>query len=422
MTAPCRLWIAPTLLALFITAPLVAQQQPQDTTRRRQQPQGRISTDQNEAAVARVDNLPLDAEARGFVALTGTNWRLRIGGYAKTDVMFDTRPAGLSDLFVTSSIPTGDPPAGESSDFNMHVRQTRLSLELRRPSALGGDLRAYFEGDLFGPNNTTAPNLRHAYIQAANVLVGRTFTTFMDVDALPDGVDFEGPSSTVFAFSAQVRYTKPFGPRWSVAVAAEQPIAELSGLPPGATAATRWPDMVVRPRYEAPWGHVQFSAIVRDLGYNDGVAGSNHTVGYGLQASSQLRLTPRDNLFAAGIYGRGYARFIVDFGGLGLDAALDGTGDLKSIPTYGYYGSLQHLLTTRHRLVATGSWLREEPTSSVPVNLSERTLYGALSFIWTPWPTVDIGFTGLYGENHTISGAVGHAWRFQSALQLYLVK
>ena len=179
---------------------------------------------------------------------------------------------------------------------------------------------------------------------------------------------------------------------------------------------------MLRPRYEAPWGHVQFSAILRDLGYNDGVAGSNHTVGYGLQVSSQFDISAKDNLFAAGIYGRGFSRFIVDFGGLGLDGALDNTNDLKAIPAYGYYASLQHLLDTRHRLVATGSWLREEPTSSVPVNISERTMYGALSFIWTPWPTVDIGTTVLYGENHTINGAFGHAWRIQTALQLYLAR
>ena len=412
-------------LLVAVAAPLTAQQRPdttqQDTTRqRRQRPTERISTDQNEQADARVDNIPVGDQA-GFVVLPNTEWRLRFAGYAKTDVMYDTRPAGAKDLFVTSSIPTGPPVPGEENAFNMHVRQTRLSMELRRPSYLGGDLRAYFEGDLYGPNNTTSPNLRHAYIQAANVLVGRTFTTFMDVDALPDGVDFEGPNSTIFLLTAQVRYTWPLGERWSLALAAEQPVPEIT-MPAGATRATRFPDVVIRPRYVAPWGHFQLSAVVRDLGYLDAQPGENRTAGFGILAATQVRITRRDNIFAAGIYGQGYSRFIVDAGGLNLDAAPDANGELQAIPAYGWYASLQHLLGTKWRAVGTVSSLRLEPVSTLPATTLRRTFYTAVSAVHSPRRTVDIGFSVLYGENHTLGGANGYAWRIHSALQLYLVK
>jgi len=414
------------VVLLLAGAPLAAQQHRDsaaaDTTRpMRQQPRQRQSTDQNEEAVPRVDNIPLDPELQGFVHLPGTDWLMRVGGYAKTDVMFDSRPAGNPDLFVTSSIPTGDPVAGEGQAFNMHVKQTRISLEMRRPSSLGGNLRAYFEGDLFGPNGTTAPHLRHAYVQAANLLVGQSFSAFIDVDALPDGVDFEGPGSTTFVLTPQARYTLAFGERLALGISAEYPKVDITAQP-GATPAPRFPDIVLRPRYEAPWGHVQISAVVRGLSYNDGQAGRDQVTGYGVQPTATVAVGPRDNVFAGGVWGHGVARYVNDLGGLGLDAAVDANGDFTAIPAFGGYASLQHVFSIRLRAVATAGWLRVEPPSTMPGTTTARTAYYSGSVIWSPRPTVDIGCTTLYGENRTMDGSIGHAWRFQGGLQLYVGK
>lgn len=412
------------LIAAALLAPPLAAQQHRDTTAAdsvRQRPRQRVSTDQNEQAEPRVDNIPLDPALRGFVSLPGTDWIMRVGGYAKTDAIFDSRPAGNPDLFVTSSIPTGDPVAGEGQSFNLHVKQTRFSVELRRPSSLGGNLRAYFEGDLFGPNGTTAPHLRHAYVQASNLLVGQTFSAFIDVDALPDGVDFEGPGSTTFVLTPQVRYTRPFGERWSLGISAEYPRVDITA-PPGATPAPRFPDIVLKPRYEAPWGHLQVSAVVRGLSFNDGQAGRDRATGYGVQPTATIAVSPRNNLFAGGIWGHGVARYVNDLGGLGLDAAVDANGDFTAIPVYGAYASLQHLFSIRLRGVATAGWLRVEPPSTVPASTTERTAYYGLTAIWSPRPTVDFGVTALYGENRTVDGSSGHAWRYQGGLQLYLAQ
>ena len=413
------------VVALALTAgALAAQQRPhppaQDTTRqRRQQPRARESLDENEQAAPRVDNKPLDPEMRGFIPLPGTDWLLRLGGYAKTDVMYDGRPAGNRDLFVTSSIPTGNPVAGEGQSFNLHVRQTRLSLELRRPSTLG-PLRVFFEGDLYGPNGTTAPNLRHAYVQAGNLLVGRTFSAFIDVDALPDGVDFEGPGSGTFVFSPQIRYTWPLGPRWAIAFAAEQPVSELGNLPGTATPAARIPDLVVRPRYEAPWGHFQLSAVLRDLVYNDGVAGTNSTLGWGVLAAALIDVGSRDAIALGATAGRGHARYVLDLGGLGLDAAVNAAGDLEAIPAYGPYASLQHRFAPSWRAVLTAGWLGVDAPSTMPGTTTDQTQYYAASGIWSPRPTVDAGFSALYGVNQTLDGSRGHAWRIQGGLLLHV--
>ena len=60
--------------------------------------------------------------------------------------------------------------------------------------------------------------------------------------------------------------------------------------------------------------------------------------------------------------------------------------------------------------------------ATLPATTLRRTLYSAVSAVHSPRRTVDIGFSVLYGENHTLGGANGYAWRIHSALQLYLVK
>jgi len=409
------------LLIVAVAGPVAAQQprpMPQDTARH-VTPRRRESLDENELAVARVDNVPLDPEMRGFVTMPGTGVSFRFGGYAKTDVILDRRPVGQSDLFKTSTIPTGNPVSGEASSFNLHIKQTRFSFELRRASPLGS-LRAYFEGDLFGPNGTTAPNLRHAYLQVANVLVGQSFSTFIDLDALPDGVDFEGPNAWTFVLAPQIRYTWPLSRTWSLALAGEQPKSDVTA-PAGATPARRFPDIVVRPRLDADWGHFQVALVARDLAYDDGVAGSNATMGWGVQAAGMYQLNPANALFLDGMYGRGIARYSRDFNGYGLDAAPDPGGTLKAIPVYGGYASVQHRWSETLRSNLTGGLLWTDPHSNMAPTTEKQTIYAASSLVFSPRKPLFWGFEVLYGRNETLDGSHGYAWRIQSGLKINLV-
>jgi len=409
------------LLILAASSSVAAQQprpMPQDTSRH-QPARRRESLDENELAVARVDNKPVDPEMRGFVTMPGTGVSFRFGGYAKTDVIYDLRPAGRTDLFVPALIPTTNPVSGEGRSFNMHVKQTRLSFELRRVSPLGS-LRAYFEGDLFGPNGTTAPNFRHGYLQVANILVGQTFSTFIDVDAFPDGVDFEGPNAGTFVFAPQVRSTWSLSRQWSLALAGEQPKSDISA-PPGATPVQRFPDVVVRPRLDANWGHVQVALVARDLAYDDGVAGRNTTLGLGVQAAGMYQFNPANALFLQGLYGSGIARYSLDFAGFGLDAALDAGGTLKSIPIYGGYAGVQHRWSEKLRSNLTGGLLWADPHANMAPTTEKHTVYAATSLVFSPRKPLFWGFEVLYGRNETLDGSHGHAWRIQSGLKIDLV-
>jgi len=60
-------------------------------------------------AAPRFDNVPLDPKYKGFFRLPGTQTILKIGGYFKTDFIYDLKPAGNTDAFTPSSFPIPSP-------------------------------------------------------------------------------------------------------------------------------------------------------------------------------------------------------------------------------------------------------------------------------------------------------------------------
>ena len=158
-------------------------------------------------AAPRIDNAPLDPKYPGFFRLPGTSTFLKIGGYFKTDFIYDGKPAGNTDSFIPSSFPTGAPGVNNTT---VSIRPTRMNLDFRVPVKALGDVRFFVEADLFGSNSTT-PRLRHAYTQVKNFLIGQTFSNFQDPDAGPDTLDFQGPNAMVAIRNPQIRYSAKLG-------------------------------------------------------------------------------------------------------------------------------------------------------------------------------------------------------------------
>jgi hypothetical protein len=81
---------------------------------------------EDNVAAARFNNVPLDPKYHGFFQLPGTQTILKIGGYFKTDFIYDTKPAGNSDSFVPSSFPIPQPSGVNNTTVS--IRPTRLTV------------------------------------------------------------------------------------------------------------------------------------------------------------------------------------------------------------------------------------------------------------------------------------------------------
>src|SRR6185295_16707113 len=137
---------------------------------------------------------------------------------------YDGKPAGEPGRFVPSSFPTGQPGVNNAI---FSIRPTRMNFDFRVPVKALGDVRFYVEADLFGSNSTT-PSLRHAYTQARNFLIGQTFSNFMDADAGPDQLDFQGPNAQILTRNPQIRYTLALAKKTSFSFSVEKPSSDVA--------------------------------------------------------------------------------------------------------------------------------------------------------------------------------------------------
>jgi DcaP outer membrane protein len=378
----------------------------------------------NRIAAARIDNVPLTPDMEGFFQLGDSPTLMRFGGYAKVDLIHDFKLPGNPDAFITSGFPLEPVPAADST--NVHTRQSRVSAEIRHPTQWGGDLRVYFESDFFGAGDTIF-HLRQLYGQVHNLLLGWTYSTFMDIDSFPDTVDFEGPGGGIFVAQPQFRYTWPLTKANSIAFGVEKPTTDINITNPvndeqAATPTTPIPDFVVRYRYDTSKGHLQFGSLFRSVG---GFAPANtstdflskHVFGWGLNLSGAVQTYKNDNIVFQGAYGDGIGRYLQDLAGLGADASLNASNRLVATPALGTFAAYQHYWTSTLRSTGTYGYAHVQPQQGQPATFYKKTNYASFNFIWNPAGSLNLGAEYMYGNLAVKDGDRGFGSRLQLSMQ-----
>jgi len=375
-------------------------------------------------AAPRYDNVPLDPKYHGFFRLPGTQTILKIGGYFKTDFIYDLKNAGNIDAFVPASIPI--PQVTTTNNSTVSVRPTRLNLDFRIPSTRIGEVRFYVEADLFGTNATT-PRLRHAYAQASNFLVGQTFTNFMDPDGFPDTLDFQGPNGLVNLRNPQIRYGFALGPRTTFYFAAEKPSSDVTFSTPNFTSqpSAPSPDGTIRLRQEFEGGHFQVAGIFRSIAAFVPSGATDSVFGGGINVSAGFKTIGRDSLVIGAAGGRGISRYIQDTSGLGIDAEIISSSNphLKATPDVGVDAGYQHYWKRTLRSSAVFSYAGVQNTAFVPGDTYNHGDYSATNLIWNPFESsLNMGAEFLYGWQVAKNGMKGNAPRIQFSVKYNIVK
>ena len=156
----------------------------------------------------------LASRPQGFMS---GNTEVFFGGYVKldasitdfTDGELPTNSLGR-DFYIPSLIPVG----GEDTDpvFDFNPRETRYFFGFKTKNGgheIGGKIELDFQVTNDGNervSNSFAPRMRQAFVTIDNWLFGQTWSTFQDVSALPDNLDFIGPTEgTVFIRQPMIR-------------------------------------------------------------------------------------------------------------------------------------------------------------------------------------------------------------------------
>jgi hypothetical protein len=377
-------------------------------------------------AAPRFENVPLDPKYHGYFRLPGTQTILKIGGYFKSDFIYDLKPAGNTDSFIPSSFPV--PQIASANNATVSIRPTRLSLDFRIPSTKIGDVRFYVESDFFGTNATT-PRLRHAYAQVKNLLIGQTFSNFMDPDAFPDTLDFQGPNGMVSLRNPQFRYGFALSPNTTFYVSVEKPSSDIIFKTPQFSAQPNAPspDGTIRLRQEFQRGHVQVSGVFRSIGAYLPDQRSDSVFGWGVNTSLALETFDRDTLIFAVAAGHGVSRYIQDTSGLGIDAeptsaTPTANAHLVSTPAIGVEAAYQHYWLKKLRSSAIYSYAAVNNTNlSAPTTYNHGTYTGA-NLIWNPGGSLNLGGEFLYGWIMLNNGQSANAPRIQFSAKYSFVK
>ncbi|MBT8443806.1 MAG: porin, partial [Gammaproteobacteria bacterium] len=348
----------------------------------------------------------------GSIPIAGTAAAIKIGGFVKANYIqgFDT--IGSTDRFIVGSIPTDQVSSGDAR-AELTVSQSRLNFDLRDSTDIGV-LRAFIEGDFAGAGDTF--RLRHAFGQLKDVLAGKTWSNFVDVEASPEDVDFEGLNGRVNRRKTQFRWFPRIGQDWNLTASLEDPDPNINN----GEAVSLFPDMIVSMRRD--WFqrfHVKTALVLRQVEGRWDVDDSvkDDTFGWGLSFSGKTpvkKWDPRDNFLFQFNFGRGFGSYVNDLDTLGEgDAVFDDTGSLKALPVFAGYIAFQKWWKGTLRSTFVGSIVSVDTYDFQPDEAYDSTQRFSGNLIWSPTSRVDVGGEVLWGRRQDKDEAKGTAWQFQ---------
>ncbi|WP_413581189.1 DcaP family trimeric outer membrane transporter [Bdellovibrio sp. HCB288] len=356
----------------------------------------------------------------GLVMANSAYADFEVYGFAQLDYVQDfkrTDPDWISTL-RPSKIPTQDSQYGSDGQAILSPRQTRLGVQ-GNTLVSGDNLKSRIEFDFFGVGKDAGkvtPRLRHAYGEWGTVLVGQTWSNFMDVDGFPNIVDYWGPTGMVFIRTPQIRYT-PITGTSTVSVALENPCADLDASLGAVSMDNKYPDLSAKYRYSPEWGHLNVSGIVRYLGFDSTGAVNadpkDHKMGWGVNLSTSYVIGSADKLILSAVYGDGIANYMNDGG---TDLAADGPpGDLqaKAVPLLGWVAYFDHRWSEIWSSSIGFSKTEVTNTNYQAADAYKFGEYSSVNMLYTPDKNVLMGAEFLYGLREDKDGDRGEDYRVQ---------
>lgn len=357
--------------------------------------------------------LPASAEdAPGVFKVPGTDSTIKFYGYVQLDTTLDFsgRPGDIENndwATALFAVPSDNSVEGKrhNPQWYLTARTSRFGIQTNTPSKYG-NIGVKLEGDFNGPNgfqsetftNSVLFRLRHAYGTMGGLLVGQTWSTFLDLGAAPDTVDFNGPGTLALVRNPMVRYSFGLGQGMTLALAAEN----RRGIQYGGEAFMQtFPDIHANFTYGADWGHV--SARVVSQRYStapatDTSSDSLQVIDYALSGS--VKVAGTDTLVAQFSGGEGIGRYLLNAAGSGF-VGFDGA-DLKGVTVHGVHAGYTHVWNPemRSNLVAAYAWATDPKFGGVASGtgrIKDYTQFFVNTF-FTLTKTTEVGVEYAYGQ------------------------
>jgi len=382
-------------------------------------------------------------ESPGTFKIPGTDSTIQFYGYAQLDMTLDfgARVADIENNDWATLLPAV--PADGSIDekhkkpqLYMTARTSRFGIQTNTPTSIG-NIGVKLEADFNGPNsfqsetftNSTVFRLRHAYGTVGGLLAGQTWSTFLDLAAYPDVVDFNGPGTIALVRNPMIRYTLALAPGVSLALAAEN----ARGTQFGGTKFQTLPDFHANLGYSASWGSVSVRGVTQYFREQPTDAGGAeidadpHSKFTAAGAASGSFKVGGDTLVLQFAGGPGIGRYLLNAlgtGGSGAGAyAINANGDLDLWTVLGAHAGYTHVWNSQFRsnLVGAGTWILDTNVNgAAATNNVQKDLYqGFVNTFWTFAKNASFGLEFTYGIWRSFTNGTpqlkGHEYRVNSS-------
>jgi hypothetical protein len=355
----------------------------------------------------------------GSLRLPGSETSLRIYGYAEVHAIHDIGMSGADDLFTDLSFQPTSTSGERKGKTRFTAETSRFGFETATPTQYG-PFTTKLEADFYsyGAGNRNRLRLRHAYGEYAGFLIGQTWSTFMDLDDLPETVDFNGPIGAPFSRRTQIRYTYNDPQFAKFTVALEDPTDQFGG---GST-SEKMPQVIVRFDKSFDWGAINVRglshekrAIVRDLDGN--VTASKTKRGSGFGVGGSFKVNDKNLLMAQytkvdgdvdQLYGsNGYSIDVNQYDNLGVQTHV-GTGAITFDKNQGLVIGWAHTYSDQLRANLVYGANRGKTAEAVDNKTLQQLHVGA---IYTPIKNVELGAEYIQGTNKKFDGSSGKLQR-----------
>lgn len=343
-------------------------------------------------------------------------------GYVKLDSMFSNYSDGTissgsigRDFYIPSLTPVGG--NDESTQFDTHIRQSRFKFTTNTDLGDGEKITGVLEFDMQvvpdgneRVSNSHQPRIRHAFIKYKNWLLGQTWSTFQDVKALPESVDFIGVTDgTIFSRQAMIRYTNgPFE------IALENPETTVTPFGGGGRIVTddnSVPDLVLRYTHKAKWGHFSAAGLIRQLAYDNGTDIDSTESGYGISLTGKVNIG-KDDLKLMFNAGSGVGRYLAL--NAGNDAVVNANNELEAIDSMGYAIAYRHWWNDKARSsIMFSKFDADNDVALTGTSVTETTYSTRINLMYSLNKKLSIGGEYAFAKRTVESGLEGDMNRVQ---------
>ncbi len=379
------------------------------------------------------------------------NTKYKWYGFVRFDGIYDTKPIGTTDAFVTSAIPV---PQGRGDNMAFNPRYSRLGWDTETPwDAMNWTIKTRIEVDFFngfssGAFGSFPLRLRFAWVDVGPFLIGQAASLFMDYDVFPNVLDYEGPPGMVLMRQPIAAVRIPLADKLKLSLGVEQPYSDIQWFENGTWTVNpgngiittpgvdrniqNIPDFTGNVRYDYKYGHVQLAGVARKLTVELADGSENSAFGYGGNLTGTYHpwaclcdcpmgddKTPLEKCRFMGQFagGRGINRYIQDINGLGLDATFDPVNGFRALSSTGWFVAYEHWWATRWASVFTYSETNVNLTDTLPDDTYKSARYVSANLIWLPVERMGVGVEFLYGSRTDKDGQSGNDERIQTAFQ-----